>query len=196
MTDSTDNPWTTLASRPIYSNPWIAVTEHQVLTPAGKPGIYGTVHYRNRALAALPIDQEGMTWLVGQYRFPLEAYSWEVPEGGGRLDRPPLDEIQRELAEECRLAARHWLKILTLHLSNSVSDELGHGYLAWGLSPTAGEPDETERLSLRRLPFAEAYAMAAEGAITDSLSVALIFRARLLALEGRLPDEIGALLAR
>ncbi len=196
MTDSTDNPWTVRSSRPIYANPWIAVTEHQVLTPAGKPGIYGTVHYRNLALAALPIDAEGMTWLVGQYRFPLSAYSWEVPEGGGRFDRPPLDEIQRELAEECGLAAARWQRLLTIHLSNSVSDEIGHGYLAWELSPAAGEPDETERLSLRRVPFAEAYAMASEGAITDSLSVALIFRARLLALEGRLPDPVGPLLAR
>src|SRR5678815_1170951 len=117
------NPWKTLSSETRYDNNWITVTEHRVLNPAQSPAIYGAVHFKNIAIGIIPIDENGFTWLVGQYRYPLKAYSWEIPEGGGKYAEPPLEAAKRELKEETGLEAAHWEQILEMHLSNSVTDE-------------------------------------------------------------------------
>lgn len=167
-----ENPWRVLSTRPVYENPWITVREDQVIDPGGKPGIYGVIHYKHLALGAIPIDDEGYTYLVGQYRYPLGMYSWEIPEGGGKLDKDPLSEIQRELLEETGLRARCWRLLLRMHLSNSVSDELALIYLAWQLEAGVASPDTTEMLKVLRLPLSEAISWVHAGKITDSLSVA------------------------
>lgn len=194
MPNKTGNPWTILCTKPIYENPWIRVVEHDVLTPKGKPGIYGVVHLQNIATGVIPIDQDGCTTLVGQYRFPLKGYSWEIPEGGGKHGVEPLESAQRELAEETGLVARRWLPLLTMHLSNSITDEVAHTFLAWDLDQGIAEPDDTEELQLRRVPFREAYDMAMRGDITDAMAIASLMKARLLALEGALPDDLAKLL--
>lgn len=196
MPDKTGNPWTILCTRPIYENPWIRVVEHDVLNPKGKPGIYGVVHHHHIATGVIPIDADGCITLVGQYRFPLKRYSWEIPEGGGKAGVPPLESAQRELLEETGLTARHWQPLLTMHLSNSVTDEVAHTFLAWDLEQGIAEPEDTEELQLRRVPFREAYAMAMHGDITDAMAVASLMKARLLALEGALPDRLAALLLK
>lgn len=178
------NPWKTLESRKIYENNWIGLTEHEVINPSGGPGIYGQVHFKNLAIGILPLDLDLNTWLVGQYRFPLNAYSWEIPEGGGPLHLPPLDSAKRELLEETGLTASHWTEIQRMHLSNSVSDELAIIYLATGLTAGQAEPEETEELSVRQLPFNEAYQMVLRGEITDSMSVAAILKTKILLDEG------------
>ncbi|MCX2478726.1 NUDIX hydrolase [Pedobacter sp. MC2016-15] len=180
------NPWTTLESRKIYENNWISLTEHQVINPSGGRGIYGEVHFRNHAIGILPLDEELNTWLVGQYRFPLKAYSWEIPEGGGPLDQPLLDSAKRELQEETGLIAGSWTELLRMHLSNSVSDEAGVVFIARELTMGPAEPEETEELVLRKLPFEEAYQMALDGRITDSMSIAALLKTKLLLLEGKL----------
>lgn len=167
-----ENPWQTLSSQLIYENPWIALREDKVIDPSGKSGIYGVIHYKNLALGVIPIDEEGFTYLVGQYRYPLGQYSWEIPEGGGRLDKDPLTEIQRELLEETGLTARCWQLLLRMHLSNSVSDELALIYLAWDLSAGIARPESTEKLQVLRLPLMDAIEWVHTGKITDSLSVA------------------------
>ncbi|AMQ00758.1 DNA mismatch repair protein MutT [Pedobacter cryoconitis] len=180
------NPWTILDSRKIYENNWIGVTEHQVLNPSGGKGIYGEVHFRNYAIGILPLDQDMNTWLVGQYRFPIKAYSWEIPEGGGPLGLEPLDSAKRELQEETGLIATEWMEVQRMHLSNSVSNELAIIYIARGLTMGEAEPEETEELVLRKLPFEEAYHMAMDGRITDSMSVAALLKTKILLLEGKL----------
>ena len=142
-----------------------------MLTPARTPGIYGTVHFKNKAIGIIPVDGEGFTWLVGQYRYPLGAYSWEIPMGGGPLDDDPLVSAQRELLEETGLTAARWQLLGRIHTSNSVTDEEGFVFLAEALSCGAACPEETEQLALRRLPLAEALEMAMQGHITDSLSL-------------------------
>ncbi|WP_422010619.1 NUDIX domain-containing protein [Reyranella sp.] len=183
-------PWTVLSAEDVYENPWIRVTHHEVLTPAGTPGLYGLVHYRNLAIGVVPVDAEGHTYLVGQYRFPLDAYSWEIPEGGGAQGVDPLDSAARELREETGLVARHWRKLLEADLSNSVSDERAVAYLAWGLAQGEAEPEATEELAVRRVPLAEAFRMVEAGEIRDALSVLSLQAVRLLQLEGKLdlPD--------
>ncbi len=181
------NPWKIRSSELRYDNPWISVTEHQVINPAGGPGIYGQVHFKNLAIGILVLDDQGNTWLVGQYRFPLGQYSWEIPEGGGPLGQDPLESAKRELREETGITANCWSEIQRIHLSNSVSDELGIIYLATDLTFGASSPEETEQLQVRKVPFTEAYRMVERGAITDSLAVAAILKVRVLQLEGRLP---------
>jgi 8-oxo-dGTP pyrophosphatase MutT (NUDIX family) len=184
--DPIKNPWTVLGETHIYDNPWISVTEFDVLTPGGSPGIYGKVHFKNFAVGAVAIDADGMIPLVGQYRFPLQAYSWEIPEGGGHLDVDPLVSAQRELREETGLVALHWQELLRMHLSNSVSDELAILYLATGLTQEAPEPEDTEQLTHRRVTVDQAYDMVQRGEITDAMSVAGILQVRLLVLQNRL----------
>ncbi|KAA5603879.1 NUDIX hydrolase [Roseospira marina] len=193
--DPPDSPWTTQSERAIYANPWITVTEYGVLTPAGTPGIYGVVRFRNVAVCVLPVAADGTVTLVGQFRYPLQAYSWELPEGGCPVGTDPLDAARRELREETGQIAGGWSEILRLHLSNCVSDEAGVSFLAWNLAEGPSDPDETERLEVRRVPFVEAVRMAETGAITDGHSIATLFRARLMALEGRLPPAVADALA-
>jgi 8-oxo-dGTP pyrophosphatase MutT (NUDIX family) len=174
------NPWTTLSSETRYDNNWITVTEHQVLTPAQALGIYGTVHFKHLAVGIVPVDNEGFTWLVGQYRYPLKAYSWEIPEGGGNIAVPPLESAKRELKEETGIEAIHWEQLLEMHLSNSVSDERAIIFLATGLSEGTPCPDETEVLTLRKIPLNDAIQMVARAEITDAMSVAGLLKAALL----------------
>lgn len=190
------NPWTTLTAKPQYENPWIRVIEHDVLNPKGDPGIYGVVRFKNLAIGVLPIDDDGCTVLVGQYRYPLDVYSWEIPEGGGARDVDPLDSARRELVEETGLSAAKWHRFLEMHLSNSVSDEHAICYLAWDLTQGAAEPEDTEQLALRRVRFAEAVRMAMDGEITDAMAVASLLKAQLLLDRGLLPEELSARMKR
>ena len=180
------NPWTVRGEQQIYDNPWITVTEYDVLTPGGNPGIYGKVHFKNLALGIIALDAEGRIPLVGQYRFPLQAYSWEIPEGGGSLHQDPLVSAQRELREETGLVARNWTELFRMHLSNSVSDEHAIIYLATDLLQEAPEPEDTEQFSHRRVSVDEASEMVLRGAITDSMSVAAILYVKLMILQNRL----------
>ncbi len=187
MSDSEENPWQILSEQSIYDNKWINVTEYQVINPSGNPGIYGTVHFKNRAIGVLALDADMNTYLVGQYRFPLKQYSWEMPEGGGPLNEEPLEAAKRELLEETGLKAKNWTELQRMHLSNSVSDELAIIYLATGLELFDAEPEDTEQLITRMLPFNEVYNMVCDGRITDSMTVAAVLRAKLMLLEGTLP---------
>jgi 8-oxo-dGTP pyrophosphatase MutT (NUDIX family) len=173
----TENPWTTLKITPIYDNPWIRLEQHDIINPAGKSGIYGKVHFKNRAMAIIPIDEEGNTWLIGQYRYPLDIYSWEIPMGGGPIGKDLLESAKRELKEETGLRAEKWTEIMKIHTSNSVTDELAIVYLAEGLSQGETEFEETEILQIKKLPFDEALKMVMSGEITDSISVAGILKA-------------------
>ena len=181
-----DNPWKITSQKNIYDNPWINVTEYQVINPAGNPGIYGKLHYKNLAIGVLLLDDELNTYLVGQYRFPLNQYSWEMPEGGGPEGTDPLESAKRELLEETGLKASQWTEIQRLHLSNSVSDELSILYLARGLEQFEAEPEETEQLIIKKVPFAEMYRMVGDGEITDAMTVAAVLKVQLLLTENRL----------
>ena len=180
-------PWQILSREQRYDNRWITVTHHEVITPTGQPGIYGTVHFKNIGIGILPLDAEQHTFLVGQYRFTLDGYSWEIPEGGGALGVDPLESAARELREETGLRARRWQKLLECDLSNSITDERVIGYLAWELEQGTATPDPTEELSVRRVPLVEALRMVDAGEIRDALSVLTLRAAQLLLLQGRLP---------
>jgi ADP-ribose pyrophosphatase len=186
MHHTEENPWKITAEKEVYDNPWIKLTEYQVINPSGNPGIYGKIHFKNYAIGVLPLDDDLNTYLVGQYRFPLGQYSWEMPEGGGPLGIDPLDSAKRELLEETGLKADTWIEIQRLHLSNSVSDELSILYLARGLQQFDAEPEDTEQLIVKKLPFETVYQMVCNGEITDSMTVAAVLKVRIMLMEKQL----------
>lgn len=183
--DSTNNPWKTIDTKHVYSNPWIKLEHNNVTTPTGTPGIYGVVRFQNIAVGVIPLDQDNNTWIVGQYRYTLNKYSWEIPEGGCPIGTNPLETAKRELKEETGLSANNWTTILeNIQLSNSVTDELGFSYVARGLTVGESEPEDTEELVIRKLPFTELLDMAMKGEIQDTLSLCTIFKVKLLLDQG------------
>jgi ADP-ribose diphosphatase len=194
--DETTNPWTVVSRAMVYENEWIRVDHHEILRPSGGPGVYGTVHFKSHATGVVPIDENGNVILVGQYRFPLRAYSWEIPEGGGAHSVAVLESAQRELREECGLIARCWREIMSMDLSNSVSDERSTAFLAWELAEAPAQPDETEKLQVARVPFWEAVDRVKRGEIRDAISVAALVRVALMALQDELPEQIAKAIGR
>lgn len=176
----TKNPWQTLNSAVRYENNWLSIRHEEVVTPAGTPGIYGVVSFKNKAVGVIPIDEDGNTYLVGQYRYPLDEYSWEIPEGGSPVGTNPLESAKRELKEETGLEATQWTKIGRIHTSNSATDEEGFLYIAEGLVQGEHEPEDTEDLRVWKLPLAEAVNMVMDSRITDAISMSgLLMVARL-----------------
>lgn len=184
--DDAPNPWKTLTQTEAYANPWIRVTHREVLNPSGGAGIYGVVHFKNIAVGIVPLDEENNTWLVGQYRYTLERYSWEIPEGGCPMGTSTLETAQRELLEETGITAREWIPLMEMHTSNSVTDEYGLAYIARGLSFGTAQPEETEELRIRKLPFAEVFRMVMDGEITDAFSMIAILKTAALLRQERI----------
>ncbi len=180
------NSWKTLNSELIYESPWIAVNKHETLNPAGNPAVYSVVNFKNKAIGILPLSEDGYTWLVGQWRYPLNQYSWEIPEGGGPLGEEPVITAIRELKEETGIVAKKFEEIMQMHLSNSATDEHAFVFLATGLSFEEAEPEESEDLSVKKVHFNEAFEMVMSGEITDSISVAAILKVKFLLDNGKL----------
>jgi 8-oxo-dGTP pyrophosphatase MutT (NUDIX family) len=168
------------ARRVAYQNPWITVWHDEGFRPDGGPGIYGVVHFANLAAGVVALDDDDRIALVGQHRYPLDASSWEIPEGGIPPSETPLEGIARELREETGLEASEWRELCRVDLSNSVTDERAVLFVASGLRQGNAAPEPTESLEMRWVPFTEALAMTLDGRITDAMSVVAIQR---LALE-------------
>ncbi|HEX7491876.1 MAG TPA: NUDIX hydrolase [Candidatus Limnocylindrales bacterium] len=172
MSDSHSNPWRRRSRRVAYSNPWIEVLHDEVTRPDGEPGIYGVVHFRHRAIGVVPLDEvTNRVLLVGQYRYPLDRYSWEIPEGGGRFDEEPEESARRELAEETGYRGGIWRELCRCDVSNSVTDEVAILFLATALEAGAADPEGTEQLEVRWVALSEAMAMIGRGEITDALTI-------------------------
>ncbi|MGH2511821.1 MAG: NUDIX domain-containing protein [Candidatus Limnocylindrales bacterium] len=174
--DPGPSPWRRHTRRLAYENAWLRVFHDEVVRPDGEAGIYGVVHFRNHAVAIVAIDSADRVILVGQWRYTLDAYSWEVPEGGVPAGEEPLDGARRELREETGLSAGHWREVARIAVSNSVTDELGSIFLATELEPGAASPEGTEQLRIRWVLFEAALAMIDAGQITDLLTIAALER--------------------
>lgn len=178
--EKNENPWKIIEQRSIYENQWINLTEYDVINPNGGQGIYGKVHMQKLALGVLVLDTEENIYLVGQYRFAIDQYSWEIPEGGGEVGEEPIVGAKRELLEEAGIIAEDWSELLVMHTSNSVTDEKAIVFVAKDLTFTQNAPDETEDLKQLKMPFKQALQMVLDGEITDSMSVAGILTYALL----------------
>ncbi|PWJ58908.1 NUDIX domain-containing protein [Dyadobacter jejuensis] len=174
---STENNWKTLSDNTVYENPWIALSHREVINPSGNQGIYGLVQFKNKAIGVLPLDEQNNIYLVGQYRYAIEEYSWEIPEGGGSLEGEPLDAAKRELKEETGLVAQQWDTLARIHTSNSATNEEGFLFIARGLTQGEAEPEETEQLQIKKVHLSVAVEMVMRSEITDSLSVCAILMA-------------------
>ncbi|MCA0430352.1 MAG: NUDIX hydrolase [Bacteroidetes bacterium] len=180
------NPWKINSSKTVYETPWIEVSHHEVINPANKPGIYGTVQFKNLAIGIIPLDENYNTWIVGQWRFPLKQYSWEIIEGGGPLNIAPIESAKRELKEEAGIVAEKYTLLCNMHTSNSATNEYCHIFLAQNLKFEESEPEESEDLIIKKIPFEKAYQMVLNGEITDSLSMVGILKTKILINEGKI----------
>lgn len=189
--EESGNPWTVRSVTRPFENAWFAIDAHDTLNPAGNPASYAVIRIRRRAVGVLPIDGKGHVHMVGQWRFPLGRYSWEMPEGGAEPGEDTADCARRELKEETGLSASDLVEILRMDLSNSLTDENAVLYLAFGLTEGEAEPEETEVLARRSAPFAEVLERVVTGEITDSLTVAAVLRAHHMAVTGRLPEALA-----
>nr|WP_314434460.1 NUDIX hydrolase [uncultured Brevundimonas sp.] len=189
--------WRSEGEQTVFENPWMRLTRHQVVAPTGLVCDYTIMRPKNVATGVLPIHDDGTVVLVGQQRFALGNYSWEMPEGGAPLGEDPFHGVRRELAEEAGLEAAHWAPALTMELSNSVTTEIAHTWIAWGLSPVPVAPDPTEVIAIARVPFAALLEEIGRGTVRDSLTVATAYRAYHMAQNGELPAALArALLER
>ena len=168
------NPWTTKTIESVYDNSWIEVEHHEVITPAGTEGIHGKVKMKNLAIAVIPLDEELNTWLVGQYRYTIGSYSWELPMGGGPHGIDPLESAKRELKEETGILAKEWKFLMKIHTSNCITDETGLVYVAKELTFGETSFDDTEQIKIRKLPFKKVVEMVENGEITDSITVGAV----------------------
>ncbi len=178
--------WKIKTSKKVYENPWISVDHHEVIDPSGKDGLYGLVHFKNKALAVLPIDSDLNTYIVGQFRFATNEYSWEVPEGGGTLQLSSEREALRELKEETGIQADSLYPFLEMHLSNSVTDEKSKSFVAFDLNMNPPQPDTTEKITVRKVALGELFGIVEKGLIKDALSVASLMRLELILLKNQL----------
>ena len=184
-------PWRVKGVSVTYENPWMRIDEFDATRPDGAPALYGVAHFKNRALAVLPLFENGDTILVGQHRFPNNNYSWEIPEGGGDPHAAPGEEAARELEEETGYTAQVWREVLRAELSNSITDETAIGYIATGLEPGQANPDPSEVLETRRIAFKDLLNECVSGQIFDSLTLVMVFKAYYMAREGLLEPELA-----
>lgn len=175
-----NGPWVRRTRRVAYENAWLTVWHDEVIRPDGEPGIYGVVHFANQAAGVLVLDDADRVLLVGQHRYTLDDYSWEIPEGGVAPGETALEGARRELLEETGVEAADWRELARVYLSNSVSDELAVLFLATGLAQGIARPEGTEDLEVAWLPFAEVLAMTLDGRIGDAMSVIAIERFALM----------------
>jgi 8-oxo-dGTP pyrophosphatase MutT (NUDIX family) len=184
--------WTAGAGKRLHDNPWFGVDHYDAVAPTGAPAHYYVHDQKAVATGCLPLYDDGTVLLVGQWRFPFGAYSWEMPEGGSLPPEIPLEGCKRELAEEAGLHASDWREVIRLQLSNASSNEVAVCYLATGLSPTrAASIDHTEDLAIARVPFREALAAALQGHIQDAMTVATLLRVHHMAVMGELDPSLA-----
>lgn len=184
------NPWTTLGGEVAFENAHFRVRDDRVIDAAGRTSRYATVAMRKQGVAVLPVDAAGRTVLVGQWRYALGAWRWELPKGGAEPGEDPLRCARRELEEEANLRARGWAAIARLDQSAAIVRSTVHGFLAWDVEPRAGTPDPQEVLELRALPFAEAVELVLAGEVSDSVSSVLLLKAEALRRRGALPPPV------
>lgn len=183
--------WKIQTVKTVYDNPWVRVRHYTVINPNGGQGVYGLVSPKSRAVGVVPITNDGQVVMVGQHRFACGDYSWEVPEGGASFDEDPQIGAARELAEETGYAAKHWLPILDMQLSNSITDECASCFVAWGLQSGDSQPDPTEAITVTHVPFGQVLDWVTSGKIKDAMTVAMILRVYQMAVDHKLPDGIA-----
>lgn len=184
-------PWKDHGHSVFFESPWMKLTRHEATAPTGVRADYMVMRPQNMSVGVLPLHDDGTVTLVGQQRFALANWSWEMPEGGAPFDEDPLEGARRELAEEAGLAAAQWRQALKAEMSNSITDERALAWVAWDLTPAPLAPDPTEVIRAARVPFGDLLREIGRGAVRDMFTVATTLRAYHMAREGELPPELA-----
>jgi 8-oxo-dGTP pyrophosphatase MutT (NUDIX family) len=184
------NPWETLSSRRFYESRYVDVDQDEVRHRSGKVHPYTALRFRIYGIAVLPILADGSTYLIGQYRYLSQRYTWELPRGSGPKGIDPLETAQRELKEETGAVAGQWLEVLRLMVSPGITDEMAPCFVAWDLDQGMADPDPQESLAIRQLSFPEAVAAVLDGTICDAASVATILAVQTRVAQGSLPADL------
>lgn len=194
--DDGENPWTVKGIERRYDTKWFAVDDYDTINPAGGQSTYGVIRAKRASVGVLPIEPDGTVHMVGQWRFPLARYSWEMPEGGAEFDEDTETCARRELMEETGFTAATLTKILEIDLSNMLTDEAATIYLATGLTPGVAQPEDVEVLKRASAPFQEVLAAVVSGRIRDAMTVAAVLRAHHMAVVGDLPAPLAQAILR
>jgi 8-oxo-dGTP pyrophosphatase MutT (NUDIX family) len=184
------NPWRRQKRAVAYENNWITVYHDEVRRPDNRPGVYGVVHYRNRSVGVVAIDSQDRVLLVGQFRYTLDRYSWEIPAGGCPGGEDTFETARRELQEETGYKAKSMRLLVRAHMSNCITDEEGYCYLAKELTPGPPVPEGTEDLQVRWEDFANVLQRIAAGEITDALTIIALQQTAILRLTDNIPIQL------
>jgi len=184
-------PWRDAGSTTLFENPWMRLTRHDATAPTGHKADYVVMRPQNMSVGVLPLHADGTVTLVGQQRFALMNWSWEMPEGGAPFSEDPLEGARRELAEEAGLAAAQWRLAYRAEMTNSITDERAMAWLAWDFTEVPIAPDETEIIRVARVPFGDLLREIGRGSIRDMFTLATALRAYHMAREGELPPELA-----
>ena len=180
------DPWTRFEQKRLFENAWFTLESQDCLTPGGTPATYSWMHFKNRAVGVIPLHDDGTITLVGQYRYPLEQYSWELPEGGCPEGRALIDAARMELSEETGLSAETMEPFLKFHTSNSITDEYGELFLATGLTQGEAHPEDSEELRIRRVSLETLLDEIESGKITDAITIMGAQKLALMKMHGKL----------
>jgi 8-oxo-dGTP pyrophosphatase MutT (NUDIX family) len=188
------NPWTILHREEKFTCSYFSVRSDTVQFGASRPRTYNSVRMKSLGVTIAPIDDEGCTTLVGQFRYVLDRFTWELPAGGCRLDQAPVDAAKIELSEETGYRATHWLRLFDGTVSPGSMDGRTQCFVAWGLQSGAPHPEPEEELVQRRVPFAVSVSMALSGEISHFGSIGLLLGIHTKLVRGELPKDLTMLL--
>lgn len=168
--------WRSVASRPVYENRWLRVTENVVALPQGGHTLYGVVH-TGPCVGILPLVDDAHVVLVRQFRYVARRFTWEIPTGGVHRGEALEAAALRELREEAGYSARRLEPLVAFTPSKSILDETAHLFVARDLSVAPAPSDDTEEFAVQIFSLSDAVAMAKRGEILDSMSIIALLMA-------------------
>lgn len=175
----TTNPWKTKQSSLVYETAWVKVMKNDVISPRGKDCVYSYVDKAD-SVGAVVVNANNEIYLVGQYRYPMDEFTWEIIEGGIEEGESPLEAVKREIKEEAGLkASNHNLILEDFHIANGLTNERGNIFLVTDIIEEGAQSlDPTEKIVIKKVPFDEAVQMVYKGEIKDSYSIVGILLAK------------------
>ncbi len=171
------SPWKKISSTEKYKNAWIRVREDKVIRPDGKKGIYGVVELGSSA-GVVAVTARNEVYLIKEHRYPLQAFTIEIPRGAGPKKEPALHVAKRELMEEAGVTAKNWKSLGFINTSPGIIAEKAQIFLARNIKKTDPKPEGDEYQQVIKLPFSKALSWITSNRINDGITIAALIRAK------------------